>query len=224
MRTLLFIFLVFISIFICKNSSYNKLEKFSKIIVDPPFIGTGNLWIDSIMNKMTIDEKIAQCFMVDVYCDTDKNNVAEVENIIKKYNVGGIILFKSTPSKIVNVVNKLQSVSKIPLLVSIDAEWGLSMRIDSTLKYPYSLMLGACSDNLLIYKMGKEIGEQLKLLGIHINFAPVADVNINPQNPVISFRSFGENADLVAEKGVLLYEGASRCWHYCCSETFSGTR
>lgn len=176
-------------------------------MVDPPFIGKGNLWIDSIMSKMTIDEKIAQCFMVDVYCDTDKNNVAEVENIIKKYNVGGIILFKSTPSKIVNVVNKLQSVSKIPLLVSIDAEWGLSMRIDSTLKYPYSLMLGACSDNLLIYKMGKEIGEQLKLLGIHINFAPVADVNINPQNPVISFRSFGENAELVAEKSYYYMKG-----------------
>jgi len=204
MRVIAILFLLIINIFISRNFS-SKIEFSSKLVINPPFIGTGHFWVDSLMKNMTIEEKIAQCFMVDV--NFNNNNINEVESIIKKYSVGGIILFKSNPSQVVSTINRLQSISKIPLLVSIDAEWGLAMRIDSTLKYPYGLMLGACCDNLLIYQMGKEIGEQLKSIGIHINFAPVADINVNPKNPVINFRSFGENAASVAEKSYYYMKG-----------------
>ncbi len=118
-----------------------------------------------------------------------------------------MIFFKSNPFELAKTINILQENSKIPLLTAIDAEWGLAMRIDSVLKYPYGLMLGSCADDLLIYNMAKEIGIQLRRIGIHINFAPVVDINSNPLNPVINFRSFGEDRELVTRKSYYYMKG-----------------
>ena len=130
-----------------------------------------------------------------------------VSDLIKNEHVGGIIFFQGTPEEIASLAIYYQSISKVPLLIAIDGEWGPSMRIEQTIRYPRQMMLGAINDNELIYRMGRDIGKQLKMLGIHVNFAPDIDVNNNPDNPVINSRSFGENRENVARKGILYMKG-----------------
>ncbi len=157
-------------------------------------------WADSVISTMTLDEKIGQLFMVSAYPERDKKHYEEVAELVSKYKVGGVIFFKSGPKQLVNMSNYLQSLATVPLLMSIDGEWGLSMRVDSTMRFPLQMQLGAINDKELIYQMGKAIGLQMKRMGIQINFAPVLDVNNNPLNPVINMRSFGDNKKMVAEK------------------------
>lgn len=158
-------------------------------------------WADSVLATMTLDEKIGQLFMVSAHPEKDSKHYAEVEELVSKYKVGGIIFFKSSsPLKLANMSNNLQSITTVPLLMSIDGEWGLSMRVDSTMRFPLQMQLGAIQDNDLIYQMGKAIGRQMKRMGIQINFAPVLDVNNNPLNPVINMRSFGDNKKMVVVK------------------------
>lgn len=164
-------------------------------------------FVDSVINTMTIEEKIGQLFMVAAYSNKNQQHVDEISYIIEKYKIGGLIFFQGGPGRQVNLTNKYQSISKTPLLIAIDGEWGLGMRLDSTLSYPRQMMLGAIQNNALIYQMGYDIGSQMKRMGIHINFAPVVDVNNNPLNPVINVRSFGENPDLVAQKGIMYMQG-----------------
>src|SRR3989338_8468591 len=111
------------------------------------------------------------------------------------------------PIRHAELYNRYQAESKVPLLISIDGEWGLAMRLDSVVKYPWQMTLGAIQDNNLIYKMGEDIGKQCQRLGIQVNFAPVVDVNVNPKNPIINARSFGENKYNVAKKGVAYMQG-----------------
>lgn len=165
------------------------------------------LWVDSIMKQLSLEEKIGQMFMVAAYSNKDKQHEDEIRYIINKYNVGGLIFFQGGPGRQANLTNKYQSISKIPLLIAIDGEWGLGMRLDSTISYPRQMMLGAVQDDSLIYQMGYDIGEQMRRLGIHVNFAPVVDVNNNPLNPVINVRSFGENREKVAQKGIMYMQG-----------------
>ena len=164
-------------------------------------------WVDSVLNTLTPDERIAQMMMVATYPFRDQKYFDEISCLIKNYNIGGLIFFQGSPVLQAKQTNIYQSIAKTPLLVSIDAEWGLGMRMDSALIFPRQMMLGAIQDDSLIYKMGVEIANQLKAMGIHINFAPVVDVNSNPLNPVISNRSFGENKYMVAKKGVLYMQG-----------------
>jgi len=177
------------------DENYNKIT--------PPFINNECLhWADSILDRMSVNEKIGQFFMIDAYSDRDDDYMKEVASLIKKYKVGGVMFLKGSPGRQIKMTNYFQKVAKYPLLISMDAEWGLSMRLDSTIKYPEQIMLGAIQDNHIIYDMGKDIAMQLKRIGVHINFAPVLDVNNNPQNPVISSRSFGENKYNVTYKGL----------------------
>ncbi|MDD4425174.1 MAG: glycoside hydrolase family 3 N-terminal domain-containing protein, partial [Mariniphaga sp.] len=125
----------------------------------------------------------------------------------KKWKPGGILMMQSTPGKALEWVNELQENSATPLLVAIDGEWGLSMRLDSTMRYPYAQAVGAIRDSAFIYQMGRDFGWQMKMLGIHMNFAPVADINTNPQNPVINFRSFGEDKFEVSKKAAWIARG-----------------
>jgi beta-N-acetylhexosaminidase len=175
--------------------------------IDPPFLTKNTRWVDSVFNSMTPDERIAQLFMVAAYSNKDKAHVNEIKKLVQDYKVGGLIFFQGGPVRQALLTNIYQSVSRVPLLVSIDGEWGLAMRLDSTVQYPRQMTLGAIQDDSLIYQMGKQIAEQCKRIGIHVNLAPVADVNNNPLNPVISNRSFGEDKYNVARKAIAYMKG-----------------
>jgi beta-glucosidase-like glycosyl hydrolase/CubicO group peptidase (beta-lactamase class C family) len=160
-------------------------------------------WADSILRTLTPDEKIAQLIMVRLSSiDTRTRTVSfydtTVERDIKKYNIGGICLFQGGPVKQAALVNHFQSIAKTPILIAIDGETGVGMRMDSVANLPKMMMLGALRDSSVVYRYGQWVAEQCKLAGIQINFAPVADVNNNPNNPVINDRSFGENKYKVA--------------------------
>lgn len=167
-------------------------------------------WVDSVFATMNLDEKIGQLFMVAAYSNKDEKHYKEIEKLIREYKIGGLIFFQGSPYKQAELTNRYQAKSDIPLLVAMDAEWGLGMRLDSTISYPYQITLGALQDDTLIEQMGEQIAEQCKRLGVHINFAPVVDVNSNPNNPVIGFRSFGENKEKVAQKGIAYMRGLQK--------------
>ena len=164
-------------------------------------------WVDSLMNKMTIDEKIGQLFMVQAYSNKDENHSACIDSLIENYHIGGLIFMQGTPEKQAVLTNNYQSNSKIPLLIGFDGEWGLDMRLKDTYRFPWNMTLGAITDNKLLEDFGAQLGKQCKRLGIHINFAPVVDININPENPIIGNRSFGENRENVTQKALAFVKG-----------------
>jgi beta-N-acetylhexosaminidase len=175
---------------------------------DPPFLNsTGKSWVDSVFARLTPEERIGQLFMVAAYSNSDKTHIKEVVKLIKENAIGGLIFFQGGPLREARLTNEYQEISKVPLLISIDGEWGLAMRLDSTVQYPRQMTLGAIQDDSLIYEMGKEIAAECKRMGIQVNLAPVADVNNNPNNPVISNRSFGENKYNVARKAAMYMKG-----------------
>lgn len=163
-------------------------------------------WVDSTLANLTLDQKIGQLFMVQAY-SRESVPQTDVINQIKTWQVGGVIFMQGTAANQVSQIGRLQKQSKIPLLVAIDAEWGPAFRLKGTPSYPVQMALGAILHDSLIYRMGYEIGLQLKRLGVHVNFAPVADVNNNPNNPVINYRSFGEDPGKVAQKSWLYAKG-----------------
>lgn len=172
------------------------------------FVNAVNLkWADSLMRTMTLDEKIGQLFMVAAYSNKDNAHFDELSKLVTENKIGGLIFFQGNPHSQALITNKLQRLSKVPLYVSIDGEWGLAMRLDSTHKFPKQMTMGAIEDNQLVYEMGKLMAKQCKRLGVHINFAPVADVNNNSSNPVINYRSFGEDKLLVTEKCLAYMKG-----------------
>lgn len=167
---------------------------------EPPFLIEETAWVDSLMAQMTLEEKIAQLLMVQAYSNRDASHIEELKELVQKEKIGGLIFFQGGPVRQANMTNALQEISEVPLLIAMDAEWGLDMRLDSVIRYPRQMELGAIRNNMLIYRFGQEMARQLKELGVHMNFAPVADVNNNPGNPVINTRSFGEDRKNVAEK------------------------
>jgi len=164
-------------------------------------------WVDSLYNSMSIEEKIGQLFMVQVFSNQGKAHEAGIAKLIKDQHIGGLIYSNGGPVRQARLNNELQAASKIPLLIGMDAEWGLSMRLDSTYAFPWNMTLGAISDNKLVEQTGRQIGEHCKRLGVHFNFAPVLDINTNPNNPIIGNRSFGEDRDNVTDKGLAFMKG-----------------
>lgn len=164
-------------------------------------------WVDSVYSTLTLKEKIGQLFTVQVFSNQDETAKKAIIKLIKDYHVGGIIYSKGGPVRQAKLNNELQSMSRVPLLVSMDAEWGLSMRLDSTFAFPWNMTLGAIKDNKLIEQTGRQIGEHCRRLGVHLNFAPVTDINTNPKNPIIGNRSFGEDRDNVTEKALAFMRG-----------------
>ena len=164
-------------------------------------------WVDSVFNTLTPEEKIAQLIVVAAYSNRGDEHRQEIFRMIRDKKVGGLIFFQGGPGRQAALINQYQAASDVPLLIAMDAEWGLGMRLDSTVSYPYQMTLGAIRDNDLLYQMGLHIGQQLRRAGVHVNFAPVVDVNNNPDNPVINYRSFGENRTKVAEKGIAYMKG-----------------
>ena len=160
-----------------------------------------NRWVDSVYNSLTVEQRVAQLICMRAN-QPDKPFNEEVAKYVRKYNIGGVCFFRADAESIVKQANDWQALAQTPLMVSIDAEWGVAMRVKNTVAYPYQMTLGAVNDNTLIHEMGQQVAEQCRRMGIHVNFAPVVDVNSNPANPIIGMRSFGEDPQKVGEKGV----------------------
>ena len=164
-------------------------------------------WVDSVFNRLSTKQKIAQLFFVRAHTNLSKAYQDSVGKVIRKEKLGGVVFFQGGPVRQAVLTNKYQKKSKVPLLIASDGEWGLGMRLDSTISYPYQMALGAVQNKELLFKMGLEVAKDFKRIGMHMNLAPDVDVNNNAKNPVINFRSFGENKYNVAEKSAAYLEG-----------------
>ncbi len=179
-------------------------------------------WVDSLLSNMSIRQKIGQLFMIAAYSNKDSKHEASIKKLIEENEIGGLIFMQGTPFKQAQLTNEYQSKSKIPLLIGFDGEWGLNMRLDSTYRFPWNMTLGAIRDNKLLEEVGRRIGEQHKRIGIHINFAPVVDINTNPNNPIIGNRSFGEEKKNVTEKAISFMNGMQASGVLACGKHFPG--
>jgi len=166
-----------------------------------------NHWVDSIFRKMNRRQKIAQLFFVRAHTNLGQAYEDSVAKVIQDQQVGGLVFFQGGPVRQANLINRYQKLSKIPLIIAMDGEWGIGMRLDSTISYPYQMTLGAIQDNTLIYKMGQQVAYDFKRLGMQMNFGPDMDINNNPNNPIINYRSFGDNKYNVAKKGIAYFTG-----------------
>lgn len=164
-------------------------------------------WVDSTYQTLSLKQKIGQLFMVMSFSEKDSTHTQEMISLVNKYHLGGVIFSKGTPIRQANLTNQLQAHSKVPLLIAMDAEWGLAMRLKETFAYPYNMTLGAVTSDSLIYEIGVRIGTHAKRLGVHINFSPVLDINTNPNNPIIGNRSFGEDKFNVTQKALSMMKG-----------------
>ncbi len=185
-------------------------------------------WADSVYKTLSAEERIAQLMVVRLSIIDSKTKVVtffdtKVADLIKRYNVGGICLFQGSPVKQATIINALQAQAKTPILICIDGEWGVGMRMtDSVLPLPRQMMLGAVTDENIVYQYGKIIAEQCKRVGIQVNYAPVVDVNNNPNNPVINDRSFGEDKYKVAAFGIQYMKGMQDNGVMACAKHFPG--
>jgi beta-glucosidase-like glycosyl hydrolase len=187
--------LLFLVLLICPGIISAQMPRpFIESLTEP------NAWVDSIYKTLNKRERIAQLFMVRAHTDKGKAYEDSIARVIRKERIGGVVFFQGGPGRQAILTNHYQSLSKVPLLIAMDAEWGLGMRLDSTISYPYQMTLGAIQNNNLIYEMGRQVALDFKRLGMHVNFAPDADINNNPKNPVIGYRSFGDNKYNVAAK------------------------
>jgi beta-N-acetylhexosaminidase len=181
------------------------------------------LWVDETYKSMSDTARIGQLFMIRAHSNLGEDHIQKVMNEIQTYQIGGVCFFQGTPEKQAYLTNQYQKLSKIPLFVSMDAEWGLNMRLkESTIAFPKQMMLGAIQDNNLIYRFGSAVARECKRLGVHINFAPDADVNNNPNNPVINERSFGEDKYNVAAKAYEYMKGMQDNGVMACAKHFPG--
>lgn len=194
-----------ILLLICLLTSLSGIAQNRGSFIDG--IDRPNAWVDSVFKKLNKRERIAQIFMVRAHTDKGKAFEDSVAMLISKEKIGGLVFFQGGPARQAALTSRYQSISKVPLLIAMDAEWGLGMRLDSTISYPYQLTLGAIQDNDLIYQMAKQIALDFKRIGMQVNFAPVADINNNPKNPVIGFRSFGDDKYKVADKVTAYMKG-----------------
>lgn len=191
--------LVFFLTVVCVNAQRNPL-----VVQDS---AAQLKWVESTYGNLSLDEKLGQLFMVSVASDQPKSATDRIADLIKAEHIGGVIFSTGGPVRQAKLTNKYQELSKIPLMVGMDAEWGLAMRLDSTYAFPWNMTLGAIQDNEIVEKVGRQIGKHARRLGVHINFAPDIDININPQNPIIGNRSFGEDRENVTEKGIAFMKG-----------------
>ncbi|MEI6185097.1 MAG: glycoside hydrolase family 3 N-terminal domain-containing protein, partial [Bacteroidota bacterium] len=179
-------------------------------------------WVDSVYKSLSKEERIAQLMVVRAHSNLGKEHVEELTQIIQKYNVGGLCFFQGGPVREAVLTNYYQQIAKTPLMVCIDGEWGLGMRLDSVVNFPRQMMLGAMQDSNIVYAFGKAVAKQCKRLGIQVNYAPVADINNNPENPVINDRSFGENKYKVASFATAYMRGLQDENVMACAKHFPG--
>lgn len=159
-------------------------------------------WVNEKYQSMSLEERVGQLFVVAAYSNRDESHETEIENLIKNEAIGGLIFMQDDALHQAELTNRYNKSSKIPLLIGMDAEWGLAMRLKDLERFPWAMTVGAITDNTLVRKMGNDIGEQAVRLGVNFNFAPVSDINTNPQNPIIGNRSYGSDVDNVSAKGI----------------------
>jgi beta-N-acetylhexosaminidase len=208
----------------------------------PPYLSNNSAWAEKTLQSLTLRQKIGQLFIVAAASNFNQPNESlasslatspytmdanHIEMLIKDYYVGGIIfLYKSDPATQMALMKKFKSLSVVPLFIAQDCEWGLSMRLDidptKVVRYPRNMTLGAITNDQLIYDLGHEIGKQCAAIGIHMNFAPVVDINNNPENPVIHDRSFGDNPQRIAHLGALFARGLQNAGVIACAKHFPG--
>jgi beta-N-acetylhexosaminidase len=183
-------------------------------------------WADSVFNTLNNDQRIAQLMVVRMSAPgaNGKSQIfdAQVKDLIKRYNIGSLCVFQGAPTQIATHLNEYQQMAQTPIMVCVDGEWGLAMRLDSVLPFPFQLSAGAVKDKNLLYQMGKAMGEQCKRMGIQVNYAPVVDINNNPANPVIGYRSFGEDKNKVGEFGAAITQGMQDAGIMACAKHFPG--
>ena len=179
-------------------------------------------WADSILLKLSVEEKIGQLFMINVFSNRDAAYEKEIIDKVEKYKLGGVIFFKGTPYRQAVLTNRLQSTPSVPLMIGIDGEWGLNMRLDSTVRYPRQMTLAASNNPKLAEVMGRAIARNCKRLGVHVNFAPSVDINTNPANPIICNRSFGERREEVTQFGLEYMRGMQSENVLACAKHFPG--
>jgi beta-N-acetylhexosaminidase len=179
-------------------------------------------WVDSIYNALSEQERIGQLFMVAAYSGGKNYNEEQINTLLKAHEIGGLIFMQGSPERQAVLTNQYQQAAQTPLLIAMDAEWGLGMRLDSVQDFPRQMMLGATRDTTLVYNMAAAIAAQCKRLGVHIDFAPVIDVNNNPLNPVINSRSFGQDKTWVAKLGVAYARGLQDNGIVACAKHFPG--
>src|SRR5690606_31199599 len=189
--------------------SSGKLDE--SLTIEDPLISLDPIaqlnWVDSVFNSLSFDERLGQLFMVAAYSNKDQKHIDEISNLVKTESLGGLIFFQGGPDRQARLTNLYQAQSKTPLFIAMDAEWGISMRLDSVPDFPKAMTRGAVQDEKLVYAMGSEMARQFKELGMHINFAPVVDVNSNPDNPVIGYRAFGGNREVVTSHAISYMKG-----------------
>lgn len=173
----------------------------------PETLKEAKIYAEKTYQQLSIDDRIGQLFIVALYTNKGEDFIQNVRHLVEKEHIGGLILMQDDADRHFNLVNEFQGQSKIPLLIGMDAEWGLYQRLPIAHKFPWAMTLGAVQDNQLIYKMASQIAEDCKKMGIYWDFAPVVDVNTNPQNPIIGNRSFGSNVDRVIAKGLAYSQG-----------------
>ncbi|RLD40118.1 MAG: hypothetical protein DRI86_15865 [Bacteroidetes bacterium] len=198
-------------------SSFAQTDSVETIIISPQIH-----WVDSVFNSLSEDERIAQLIMIRAHSNKSKAYHEQVANTIRNQKVGGLCFFQGGPARQINLIEYYQNISKTPLLIAIDGEWGVSMRLDSCIRFPRQMTLGAIQNDSLIYEMGQEVAKQCKAVGVDMNFAPVVDVNNNPLNPVINSRSFGENPIQVANKATMYMKGMQDEHILACAKHFPG--
>jgi beta-glucosidase-like glycosyl hydrolase len=186
------------------------------------FAQDAEFWYEHRLKQMSLDQKIGQLFMVAAYTNKESRHTEEIENLIQNYHIGGLIFFQNDPVKQAWLTNYYQSLASTPLMIGIDGEWGLAMRLQNTQRFPYAITMGAIKNDSLVYEAGAAIGKQCKRLGIHINFAPDVDINVNMDNPIIGFRAFGDNKYNVARKGIAYSNGLLSQNVLSCAKHFPG--
>lgn len=199
MKRLSLLIIIFISQFYLsqyqpKNISASELKK-------------ADDWVNRTYNSLSQDEKLGQLFIVALYTNKDEAHINSVRNIVINDKIGGLILMQDDAEREINMVNEFQQKSKVPLMIGMDAEWGLFQRISKAHKFPWAITLGAIQDKNLIYEMSSKIAEDCKRMGINWDFAPVVDVNTNPNNPIIGNRSFGSDVNNVVNSALAYANG-----------------
>lgn len=195
------------------------LQRTGAVRVDPR---EQKAWTDSVFNSLTETQRLGQLFNIAAYSNMGEDHYQKLLRLIKTYNIGGLTFFQGGPVRQAELTNRYQAAAPTPLLIGMDAEWGLGMRLDSTVSFPRQLTLGAIQNEQTVYDMGAEIARQFEIMGMHLNFAPVIDINSNPANPVIGNRSFGENKYKVAAKGIAYMHGLQDHGVIACAKHFPG--
>ncbi|MEB8330303.1 serine hydrolase [Flavobacteriaceae bacterium KMM 6897] len=212
-----FVFHILIVMLLARSSAWAQQD---------PLVSKDSLfqaqWVNDMYLSMTLEEKIGQLFMMSVASEQAKSGTDKIKKLIEEQKIGGVIFSTGGPVRQAKLTNDYQAASKIPLLIGMDAEWGLAMRLDSTYAFPWNMTLGAIKDTAVVARVGHQIGLHAKRMGVHINFAPDIDININPNNPIIGNRSFGEDRDNVALKGIAFMKGMERAGVLASGKHFPG--